>query len=778
MSTPSEPTQGSPSERLRVGECRVDVPLREIHAPGARRPTRITPKAMGVLLVLAEQPGRVVSRDTLFSRVWPDTLPTNDVLTQAVTQLRKAFGEERGDPRYVETIAKTGYRLLAPVEWDAAGASDTGTRPEPVPAALDGVPGAVAWTPDPHAAMARRPNWAAWASALAIATLLALVAVLWLRPGRDAGEPAAAAPAPASDLPRPDYRLITSAPGFEGAPSLSPDAAMVAYVALPSGQRNTAIMVQTTDPSPPRQLTQPPPGADDMAPAWSPNGRELAFLRIRAGQDCAVMVQPANGGGVGRRVGRCDPDNRPGFDWTPDGRGLIFSSRGTLGDDRGLRVLDLASGAWKPIEYAASASDIDASPKYSPDGRWIVFVRNPPFGDFWRLPAMGGTAMRLSEMRGDIGEWDFTPDGRSLVFARWRHSESRLYRLDIDTGLVRDLGISDGDQPAIAARAPALAFSQQRNVFGLYRVDLAGEAAPERLFPSSGRDRLPAIAPDDRQLAFASDRSGQFGLWWADLERPDSLRLIDGILPESRHLPEWSPDSERLLVVGNGRDDATSLYEVSPASGRMARLELPEGEPVQGAYSPADAGRLYVVAGTGGGRVHLTLYDRSASPWRALASIEDVAAVRVDASRERVLFTRPGRPGMWQAGLDLAPASIRLVSGTRPVVIRYRQWNVAADGRVLLIDRGPGCAARLTLLEPPADDRLDASVDGIGAGEAGAAPIAGRCLETSRLAATTAFSVAPGGRAAYVSLSETLGGDIGFMTLPLTSEALWPGANK
>ena len=101
---------------MRVGDCTVDVPLREITCPGARRPKRVTPKAMAVLLALVEEGGKVVSREALLATVWPDTMPTDDVLTQAVTQLRKSFGEQRGDARYIETIAKTGYRLLARVE--------------------------------------------------------------------------------------------------------------------------------------------------------------------------------------------------------------------------------------------------------------------------------------------------------------------------------------------------------------------------------------------------------------------------------------------------------------------------------------------------------------------------------------------------------------------------------------------------------------------------------------------------------------------------------------
>jgi len=100
------------SDRIRIGECTVTLSSREVEVVGARRARRLTPKALGVLRVLLRQPGRVVTRDELFAEVWPDTLPTNDVLTQAVTQLRKAFSNDDGDGQaYIETIAKTGYRL-------------------------------------------------------------------------------------------------------------------------------------------------------------------------------------------------------------------------------------------------------------------------------------------------------------------------------------------------------------------------------------------------------------------------------------------------------------------------------------------------------------------------------------------------------------------------------------------------------------------------------------------------------------------------------------------
>ena len=95
-------------DRLHIGECLVVLSSREVHAPGVRRPARLTPKAVSVLLVLVRNAGNVVTRDELFAQVWPDTLPTNDVLTQAVTQLRKAFSAGAQDgSAYIETIAKS-----------------------------------------------------------------------------------------------------------------------------------------------------------------------------------------------------------------------------------------------------------------------------------------------------------------------------------------------------------------------------------------------------------------------------------------------------------------------------------------------------------------------------------------------------------------------------------------------------------------------------------------------------------------------------------------------
>jgi Tol biopolymer transport system component len=71
---------------------------------------------------------------------------------------------------------------------------------------------------------------------------------------------------------------------------------------------------------------------------------------------------------------------------------------------RGIRKLDLASGQWEALDYGVAEDDFDYAPRYSPDGKWLVFVRNPQLGDLWRMPAAGGTPEQLTseaaELRG------------------------------------------------------------------------------------------------------------------------------------------------------------------------------------------------------------------------------------------------------------------------------------------------------------------------------------------------------------------------------------------
>jgi adenylate cyclase len=96
---------------LKIGEWLFDAPTRRLLRGQEER--RLSPKAAGVLMALAELPGQVWSRDALLERVWPAVTVGEEVLTHAVAELRRALGDDFRAPRYLQTVHKSGYRLLS-----------------------------------------------------------------------------------------------------------------------------------------------------------------------------------------------------------------------------------------------------------------------------------------------------------------------------------------------------------------------------------------------------------------------------------------------------------------------------------------------------------------------------------------------------------------------------------------------------------------------------------------------------------------------------------------
>ena len=95
----------------------------------------LSPKIIDLLLFLAARPSILVSKDELFKALWPDVAVTDNALTQAVSELRQALGDDAANPRYVQTVARRGYRFISPVEPIAPVTPPAAAPPGPVEAA-------------------------------------------------------------------------------------------------------------------------------------------------------------------------------------------------------------------------------------------------------------------------------------------------------------------------------------------------------------------------------------------------------------------------------------------------------------------------------------------------------------------------------------------------------------------------------------------------------------------------------------------------------------------
>ncbi|HEU0224070.1 MAG TPA: winged helix-turn-helix domain-containing protein [Steroidobacteraceae bacterium] len=113
MDAPTRDNIGHAFEHgFRLDRLRIEPVTGEVVGPGARE--KLDPKVMGVLLLLAQHAGQVVSRDDLHEQLWPNAVVTDDALTRCIHELRRQLSRAGGDDRYrtlIETLPKRGYRL-------------------------------------------------------------------------------------------------------------------------------------------------------------------------------------------------------------------------------------------------------------------------------------------------------------------------------------------------------------------------------------------------------------------------------------------------------------------------------------------------------------------------------------------------------------------------------------------------------------------------------------------------------------------------------------------
>ena len=130
----SENRYSRPAERFRIADWTVDPAANRITR--GEETVRLEPKVVDVLVYLAGRPGEVVKREQLEDVVWAGTVVGYDTLTGAIQKLRKALNDDPRNPRYIETLSKRGYRLVAPVhrgEQSSGAIQVSGTESTTVP---------------------------------------------------------------------------------------------------------------------------------------------------------------------------------------------------------------------------------------------------------------------------------------------------------------------------------------------------------------------------------------------------------------------------------------------------------------------------------------------------------------------------------------------------------------------------------------------------------------------------------------------------------------------
>ncbi len=562
-----------------ISECRFGV--FEVHfAAGELRKRgvriKLQEQPFRILALLLRNPGEVVSRETIRNTLWPaDTFVDFEQSTSAaVAKLRAALGDSAENPRFVETIARHGYRFIAPVS--------PLTHEEPV---LPGPQLPQPLLPDAQEQPAKprrvRRRFLRLAGGLA-AVAVALGTFFWMtRTARPTSQPEL------KPLP------FTSYPGTESGPSFSPDGTRVAFSWDGPRQDNLDIYVKLIGAGDPVRLTEDP--SNDHDPAWSPDGSWIAFLRDINDTERAILLIPALGGAE-RTVARTslitsstNLTDSPLLSWAVDGKSLFtLDTQGMNAHSYSVVRVSVDTGEKQQVTFPPPrVARGDLAVAVSPDGNTLAFTRRvtPSTTDLFRMRLPQSVPeLVLSGARMEGIAW--TPDGRNLVFSGELGGSTGLWRIGISgTGKPTKLiGIAEnsirlkrtgrgrGVNLAVAQKGRRLVFSQGTFDINIWRIGLRdGDKGAKARFLSSTRDEFqPDYSPDGQRIAFESDRSGCEEIWASNSSGSTPFQVTNFGSGWSGS-PRWSPDGRRI-AFDRLAGERWAIFIVDSQGGRPIRL--------------------------------------------------------------------------------------------------------------------------------------------------------------------------------------------------------------
>ncbi|MBM3812249.1 MAG: hypothetical protein FJW20_11530 [Acidimicrobiia bacterium] len=355
-------------------------------------------------------------------------------------------------------------------------------------------------------------------------------------------------------------------------PSISPDGNLVAYLDGVEGAGQLTLTVRPVEPGRAIALTDRPVPA--QRPAWSPDGKTLAFARAGAAVR-GIYVVPALGGPE-RQILKTDMAVA-GLDWSPDGKALAVS----LGDRNhadAIWLVDPETREQRLLTHPPAGSLGDSAPVFSPDGRQLAFIRR--FGvassDIFLILLSGGEPRRLTKETHALFGVSWTRDGRSLVFSSRRSMPPRLWRIPAAGGepqLVAEA--SEGSMhPHVARNTGRLVYLNRLRDLNLWRADLdpSGRAvgAPRSFIASTYVESTAAFSPDGKLVAFDSQRSGHAEIWLADADGVNPVQLTKFNGPHAAH-PSFSPDGNWIALDSRVQGQA-DIYVIARTGGQPRRL--------------------------------------------------------------------------------------------------------------------------------------------------------------------------------------------------------------
>ena len=562
----------SSSRIIRFSTFEVNLQTGELRQRGQK--VKLQEQPFQLLVALLEQPGQVVTREELRSKLWPaDTFVDFDhSLNAAIKRLRDALGESAERPIFVETLARRGYRFIGNVEIPSTTPS---ARPR-------------CW------------QWLLTARNLVLGGLtVCFLALSFLYYNHS----------PRAKAGQPTITPAVTNVGEKYTPSLSPDGQHLAFAWNGGAGRQFSLYVKITGTEESLRLTKQ--SSIDFNPVWSPDGRYIAFCRIQKGET-GIYIIPALGGAE-RRVRKTLWEEQEFYQiiwsagrlsWSPDGKSLAFSDRASR-DEPASSIFLLSLDSLEVRRLTSPLRSNGASnPALSPDGQTLAFTRvSQAFQSIHTVPVLGGDEQRLISDGTDHWGLAWTPDGRDIIFANagWPVNDGWLWKIPFRGGEPERLQFGqEGIEPSI--RGNRLVYVRQTANLNIWKRklnsnSLASASPPDRFISSTKMESGPQFSPDGSKIVFESTRSSAYEVWMcrSDGSGLNQLTHFNSVTGT----PRWSPDGRQIAFDSRGPGNA-DIFVMDSQGGSPHRLTSEPSTEIVPSWS-RDGRWIYFVSDRTGG---------------------------------------------------------------------------------------------------------------------------------------------------------------------------------
>lgn len=572
--------EGSTFSRVSFGLFEADLRSGELRKSGIR--VKVQSQPFRVLTALLERPGEVVTREELQQRLWgiDTTVDFDHSLGTAVNKIREALGDSADNPRFIETLAKRGYRFIAPVTrlesspTDSTSAStlqsssfhpvavslpeierQTPTSPSPLPPAMQIPPslGRQSW-------QYRKPAVAATIVA-ALALMIALSAWSWGH-GTPPIQPAMVSQITFSGRVSPGDAL------FESLPASANDGSRLFFLQIQDGR--TALSQALIVDGESSLLSLPSEIASPSLGDISPDGSKL-LVRNHLAPDAEqpLWIVPTLGGGARRLSNALAHDGT----WMPDGKRILIANGNDL-----IVTREDGTDSRKLATLPGRAFWL----RWSPDGSKLRFTLIDPKDhttSLWEAAADGRRPHRLLHgVNGPqmecCGNW--TADGKYFIFQMTHGGRTNIWGMTekssfLGPGPYIPWQITNGP---LSYQAPTTARTGHQIFFlGLdSRYDLLRYDSTQKEFVPFGKNLhsvgRTAFSRDGQWVAWV--RPGDGSLWCSRSNGNERLQLTAS--PMQVFVLHWSPDDRQIAFMGREPGMPWKIYLVSATGGTPQML--------------------------------------------------------------------------------------------------------------------------------------------------------------------------------------------------------------